>query len=79
NAVVGVFLGALVITLVLVFFPIEDPTASETVDYTIYDNTIIGRSLLVAFMGLFVIIGGVFVFIFHWMDPIQAKPLKKIF
>ncbi|XP_070549298.1 transmembrane protein 218-like isoform X2 [Ptychodera flava] len=77
NAVIGIFLGALAITLILVFFPREDPSAAKEVDFTIYDHTLIGRTVLVSFMGLFVLVGVVLVFIFHWMDPMLAKPIKR--
>ncbi|XP_077985733.1 transmembrane protein 218-like isoform X2 [Glandiceps talaboti] len=77
NAGIGIFFLSLIITLILIFFPREDPSAPVVEDYTIYDNTIIGRTVLVSFMGLFVLVGVVFVFLFHWMDPMLAKPIKK--
>ena len=42
----------------------------------ITDNTFISRVLMLTLLGLFTLISLVCMFLFHWMEPIFAKPIK---
>lgn len=72
---IGVIILAGIITIILVLFPKEplEPLPSEV---KITDNTFISRVLMLTLLGLFTLISLVCMFLFHWMEPIFAQPIK---
>ncbi|KAB0390827.1 hypothetical protein E2I00_007150 [Balaenoptera physalus] len=80
-SVIFVFLGALIITAVLLLFPraseFPAPEAEMKVKPWIVDAFFIGRYVLLAFLTL-VFLGSLFlVLIHHILEPIYAKPLRS--
>jgi len=53
-------------------FPTEDEQA------VVYDYTIIYRSVMVAVLALFVVVGGALYLVKHAMEPIYAKRLRRL-
>ena len=76
NAGVGTILLAVVITLILWFFP-RGPLTDQT-DYTVYDYTSIERNALISCCGIMLAVGLVLLVLFHVFDTQRAAPLKKI-
>ncbi|CAL1538365.1 unnamed protein product [Lymnaea stagnalis] len=68
---------AIVISIILIFIPRESQFPSSEEQAVIYDYSIVYRSSLIAVMALFVVVGLVFYFIGHALQPIHAKPLRK--
>uniref|UniRef100_A0A673UDT3 Transmembrane protein 218 n=1 Tax=Suricata suricatta TaxID=37032 RepID=A0A673UDT3_SURSU len=76
-SVVFVFLGALIITSVLLLFPRASEVPAPEVEMKIVDSFFIGRYVLLAFLTA-VFLGGLFlVLIHHILEPIYAKPLRS--
>uniref|UniRef100_A0A8C7C3B7 Transmembrane protein 218 n=1 Tax=Neovison vison TaxID=452646 RepID=A0A8C7C3B7_NEOVI len=76
-SVVFVFLGALIVTSVLLLFPRAGEAPAPEVEVKIVDSFFIGRYVLLAFLTA-VFLGGVFlVLIHHVLEPIYAKPLRS--
>ncbi|EFB15962.1 hypothetical protein PANDA_013287, partial [Ailuropoda melanoleuca] len=76
-SVVVVFLGALIITSVLLLFPRASEVPAPEVEMKIVDSFFIGRYVLLAFLTA-VFLGGLFlVLIHHILEPIYAKPLRS--
>ena len=46
--------------------------------YQVYDYSVIYRSLLIAGCALFLVIGLVAFLVTHVMEPVYAKPLRRI-
>ncbi|XP_072467583.1 transmembrane protein 218-like isoform X1 [Notamacropus eugenii] len=71
-----VFLAALIVTLVLLFFPRATEVPTPEVEIKIMDKFFIGRYVLLAFLSIF-FLGSLFlVLIHHILEPIYAKPLR---
>lgn len=74
--VIPVFLLALTITLVLVFFPRSPETPPAFKEIEIVDSLFIGRYVLLA------VASAIFLFVlfmlipFHFLEPVYAKELK---
>lgn len=76
-SVIFVFLGALIITSVLLVFPRASEVPAPEVEMKIVDSFFIGRYVLLAFLTA-VFLGGLFlVLIHHILEPIYAKPLRS--
>ncbi|XP_066564088.1 transmembrane protein 218 [Amia ocellicauda] len=75
-SVVPVFLLALVITLILIFFPRAPETASPVKEVVIVDTFFIGRYVLLACAGV-IFLASLFTLLpLHVLEPIYAKPLR---
>ncbi|KAM4702622.1 transmembrane protein 218 [Rhinophrynus dorsalis] len=75
--VVLVFLLALIITLILVFFPRASQTPPPAKEIQIVDTFFIGRYFLISIMSV-IFLGSLFlVIVYHILEPIYAKPLRK--
>uniref|UniRef100_A0A8C5PPX8 Transmembrane protein 218 n=1 Tax=Leptobrachium leishanense TaxID=445787 RepID=A0A8C5PPX8_9ANUR len=71
-----VFLMALVVTLILVFFPRASETATSRKETQIVDTFFIGRYFLVSVMSV-IFLGSTFLaFAYHILEPVYAKPLR---
>ncbi|XP_051842718.1 transmembrane protein 218 [Antechinus flavipes] len=76
-SVIFVFLAALIITTVLLFFPRATDIPAPKVEMKIVDKFFIGRYVLLAFLSIF-FLGSLFLFlIYHLLEPIYAKPLRS--
>ncbi|XP_054448834.1 transmembrane protein 218 [Pteronotus mesoamericanus] len=76
-SVLFVFLGALIVTAVLLLFPRASETPAPEVEMKIVDAFFIGRYVLLAFLTA-VFLGGLFsVLIHHVLEPVYAKPLRS--
>jgi len=74
-AYVGIvcILVAIIVTLVLWFYP-RDVPADKT--YVAYDNTSVLRVAVVSLLGVMLLVGGVVVVLFHVFDEHRATALK---
>ncbi|XP_075822477.1 transmembrane protein 218 [Microtus pennsylvanicus] len=76
-SIVFVFLGALIITAVLLLFPRANEFPAPEVEMKIVDAFFIGRYVLLAFLSA-VFLGGLFLVLTqHVLEPIYAKPLRS--
>ncbi|KAF0883772.1 TM218 protein, partial [Crocuta crocuta] len=76
-SVIFVFLGALIITSVLLLFPRATEVPAPEVKMKIVDSFFIGRYVLLSLLTA-VFLGGLFlVLIHHILEPIYAKPLRS--
>ncbi|XP_062053252.1 transmembrane protein 218 [Lepus europaeus] len=76
-SVIFVFLGALIITSVLVLFPRASEFPAPEAEIEIVDAFFIGRYVLLAFISA-VFLGSLFlVLTHHVLEPIYAKPLRS--
>ncbi|MGH0175843.1 UNVERIFIED_CONTAM: hypothetical protein FKN15_071639 [Acipenser sinensis] len=75
-AVIPVFLIALIITLVLIFFPRASETPSTVTQVVIVDTFFIGRYFLVSILGVILLASLFLVLPFHVLEPVYAKPLR---
>lgn len=76
-SVMFVFLGALIITSVLLLFPRASESPAPEVEVKIVDALFIGRYVLLAFLAA-VFLGALFlVLIHHMLEPVYAKPLRS--
>ena len=73
-AIPVVILVAIVITLLLVFYPRSNQTSANDDDV---DRLFIGRTVLLLALTIFAVVGCVLVLVFHWAEPIRAEPLRK--
>ncbi|XP_068936544.1 transmembrane protein 218 [Petaurus breviceps papuanus] len=75
-SVIFVFLAAVIITSVLLFFPRATEVPTPEVEFKIMDKFFIGRYVLLVFLSVF-FLGSLFlVLINHILEPIYAKPLR---
>ncbi|XP_019406200.1 PREDICTED: transmembrane protein 218 [Crocodylus porosus] len=75
-SVVLVFISALIITLVLWFFPRASEFPEPTTEMKIVDTFFIGRYVLVSVLSL-IFLGSLFlVLVYHVLEPVYAKPLR---
>ncbi|OWK17586.1 TMEM218 [Cervus elaphus hippelaphus] len=76
-SVIFAFLGALIITAVLLLFPRASEVPAPEAEMKIVDAFFIGRYVLLAFLTA-VFLGSLFlVLIHHILEPIYAKPLRS--
>ncbi|XP_007950322.1 transmembrane protein 218 [Orycteropus afer afer] len=76
-SVIFVFLGALIITSVLLLLPRASESPTPEVETQIVDAFFIGRYALLACLTA-VFFGGLFlVLIHHILEPVYAKPLRS--
>nr|XP_019566093.1 PREDICTED: transmembrane protein 218 isoform X1 [Rhinolophus sinicus] len=76
-SVMFVFLGALIITSVLLLFPRASESPAPEVEVKIVDALFIGRYVLLAFLTA-VFLGALFlVLTHHLLEPVYAKPLRS--
>ncbi|XP_075420246.1 transmembrane protein 218 [Tenrec ecaudatus] len=76
-SVIFVFLGAVIITSVLLLFPRATEFPTPDVEIKIVDAFFIGRYVLLALLSA-VFLGGLFlVLIHHVLEPVYAKPLRS--
>ncbi|XP_004469313.1 transmembrane protein 218 [Dasypus novemcinctus] len=76
-SVIFVFLGALIITSVLLLLPRASEFPSPEVEFKIVDAFFIGRYVLLTFLSA-IFLGSLFlVLIHHLLEPIYAKPLRS--
>ncbi|XP_004641441.1 transmembrane protein 218 [Octodon degus] len=76
-SVVFVFLTAVIITAVLLFFPRASEFPAPGVEMKIVDTFFIGRYVLLAFLSA-VFLGSLFlVLMYHVLEPVCAKPLRS--
>lgn len=74
--VLPVFLLALAITLVLVFFPRNPETPLPFKDIEIVDTLFIGRYVLLAAASAVFLVAFFMLLPFHFLEPVYAKALK---
>ncbi|KAJ8034263.1 hypothetical protein HOLleu_21026 [Holothuria leucospilota] len=65
-----------IITIILVLYPREG-AIPEAVDVVVTDHTFWGRVAMLAGMGLFTMLSLLFMLVFHWTDPVIARPIKS--
>ncbi|XP_048199670.1 transmembrane protein 218 [Perognathus longimembris pacificus] len=76
-SIIFVFLGAMVITSVLLLFPRASELPAPEVEMKIVDTFFIGRYVLLTLLSI-VFLGGLFlVLTHHVLEPIYAKPLRS--
>lgn len=75
NLGIGLMILSLIVTLTLIFLP-RGPV-EEGNRFVIYDNYVIGRTVLVTLAGIMVAVGLVLVVVFHLFEPQLAKPITK--
>ncbi|KAM4828057.1 transmembrane protein 218 isoform 1-T2 [Thomomys bottae] len=76
-SIIFVFLGALVITSVLLLFPRASELPAPDVEIKIVDTFFIGRYVLLTLLSV-IFLGGLFlVLTHHVLEPIYAKPLRS--
>ncbi|XP_006892910.1 PREDICTED: transmembrane protein 218 [Elephantulus edwardii] len=72
-----VFLGALIITSVLLLFPRASEFSIPEEEIKIVDTLFIGRYVLLALLSA-IFLGGLFlVLMHHILEPVYAKPLRS--
>lgn len=76
-SIVFVFLGAVIITSVLLLFPRASEVSAPEVEMKIVDAFFIGRYVLLAVLSA-VFLGGLFLVLTqHALEPVYAKPLRS--
>ncbi|XP_076017458.1 transmembrane protein 218 [Genypterus blacodes] len=74
--VIPVLLLALIITLVLVFFPRSPETTPTFKEVEIVDTLFIGRYVLLAVVSVAFLVALFMLLPFHFLEPVYAKSLK---
>ncbi|XP_059207789.1 transmembrane protein 218 [Centropristis striata] len=74
--VIPIFLLALTITLVLVFFPRSPETATTFKEIEIVDTLFIGRYVLLAVVSVVFLLVFFMLLPFHFLEPVYAKALR---
>jgi len=64
---------AIIITLILWFYPRDTPPDKT---YVPYDNMSVVRTAVVSVLGVMLLIGAIVVAVFHVFDEHRARPLK---
>ncbi|XP_029304221.1 transmembrane protein 218 isoform X2 [Cottoperca gobio] len=75
-AVIPIFLLALTITLVLVFFPRSPETMPPFKEIEIVDTLFIGRYILLALVSVVFLVVFFMLLPFHFLEPVYAKALR---
>ncbi|XP_012865167.1 PREDICTED: transmembrane protein 218 [Dipodomys ordii] len=76
-SIIFVFLGALVITSVLLLFPRATELPAPEVEMKIVDTFFIGRYVLLTLLSVIFLGGLSLVLTHHVLEPIYAKPLRS--
>ncbi|KAM5140850.1 transmembrane protein 218 [Mantella aurantiaca] len=71
-----VFILAVVVTLILVFFPRATETSSPVKEFQIVDTFFIGRYVLLAVMSVIFLASGFLSLLYYMLEPVYAKPLR---
>ncbi|XP_056300559.1 transmembrane protein 218 [Pseudoliparis swirei] len=74
--IIPIFLLALTITLVLVFFPRSPETAAPFKETEIVDTLFIGRYVLLAVVSTVFLLVVFMLIPFHFLEPVYAKALR---
>lgn len=74
--VIPLFLLALTVTLVLVFFPRSPETAPPFKEIQIVDTLFIGRYVLLAVVCAVFLVAFFMLLPFHFLEPVYAKALR---
>ncbi|TNN51667.1 Transmembrane protein 218 [Liparis tanakae] len=74
--IIPIFLLALTITLVLVFFPRSPETAAPFKEMEIVDTLFIGRYVLLALVSTVFLLVVFMLLPFHFLEPVYAKALR---
>lgn len=74
--VIPTFLVALIITLVLVFFPRATDTPPPFQETEIVDTLFIGRYVLLAVASVVFLVAFFMLLPFHFLEPVYAKALR---
>ncbi|KAG8568234.1 hypothetical protein GDO81_013933 [Engystomops pustulosus] len=73
---IALFLLALIVTLILVFFPRASETPSPEKEVQIVDTFFIGRYVLLSVISL-IFLGSLFLaLVYYVLEPVYAKPLR---
>ncbi|KAG9351515.1 hypothetical protein JZ751_022766 [Albula glossodonta] len=75
-SIIPVFFLALIITLILVFFPRSAETPSLIKEVEIVDTFFIGRYVLLAVASVVLLLAFFMLLPIHFLEPVYAKPLK---
>lgn len=75
NIGIAVILFAILFTVILLVLPREDFAAPSK---TVYDYSVIYRSVLIAVCALFLVIGLVAYLVTYLMEPVYAKPIRRL-
>ncbi|XP_037361443.1 transmembrane protein 218 [Talpa occidentalis] len=76
-SIIFLFLGAVLITSVLLLFPRASELPAPEVEVKIVDSFFIGRYVLLAFLTA-VFLGGLFLLLIHHiLEPVYAKPQRS--
>ncbi|XP_047609911.1 transmembrane protein 218 [Phacochoerus africanus] len=76
-SIIFVFLGALIITAILLLFPRASELPTPEAEVKIVDTFFIGRYVLLAFLTA-IFLGSLFlVLVHHILEPVYAKPLRS--
>ncbi|XP_076457627.1 transmembrane protein 218-like [Babylonia areolata] len=65
-------------TIILVVIPRDPQFPTEDEQAVVYDYSIIYRSVIIAVLSLFILIGLVMYLIKHAMEPVYAKRLRRL-
>ncbi|XP_061105987.1 transmembrane protein 218 [Conger conger] len=76
-SIIPVFFLALVITLILVFFPRSPETPSPIGEVEIVDGFFVGRYVLLSVASLVFLVAFFMLLPMHFLEPVYAKPLRK--
>ncbi|XP_032905889.1 transmembrane protein 218 [Amblyraja radiata] len=76
-SIVLVFLLALIITMILIFFPRAKETPEPVTEDVIFDNFFIGRYCLLCILIVGFLAGLILLFPYYLVEHIEAKPLRS--
>ncbi|KAM7450907.1 hypothetical protein ABFA07_001311 [Porites harrisoni] len=79
NAVVGIFVLVVILTLALIFWPRktkEEELAGSTAKKIEVDELIIPKTVLFVFLCIFAAVAFVFL-VLHWMEPVYSPALTS--
>ncbi|XP_072282600.1 transmembrane protein 218 isoform X2 [Pyxicephalus adspersus] len=70
------FLLALIVTLILVFFPRASETSTPEKEFQIVDTFFIGRYVLLSVMSVIFLATAFLSLLYYLLEPVYAKPLR---
>ncbi|XP_067827161.1 transmembrane protein 218 [Heptranchias perlo] len=76
-SIILVFLLALVITMILIFFPRAKETPESVTEDAIIDSFFVGRYCLLCILIVAFLTGLILLFPYYILEYIHAKPLRK--
>ncbi|XP_068094999.1 transmembrane protein 218 isoform X2 [Hyperolius riggenbachi] len=71
------FLLALIVTLILVFFPRASETSTQQKEVQIVDTFFIGRYVLLSVMSVIFLASVFLSVVYYVLEPVYAKPLRS--